>query len=149
MTQCKHWVQSGVRAGAELWSPPCTACSLQPWPKLSGTFLLKAQIRRNDSVHLFHFAPRFCHGSWTCIWGVCRTSQKLAGRCCKYGWKPCTYSSLWSWLLETSNSLRNRLIYKRWHCCRDGIRTLWWFLWGKCYLNSAFPASLVLAVWFW
>lgn len=149
MTQWNHRVHSGVRAGAELWSPPSTACSLQPWPKLSGAFLLKPQTRRNDSVHLFHFAPKFCHGSWTCIWGVWSTSQKLAGRYCKCGLKPCTYSLLWSWLLRTSNSLRSRLIYKGWHCCRDRIRTVWWFVWGKCYLNSAFPVSLVFAVWFW
>lgn len=29
---------------------------------------------------------------------------------------------------------------------RNRIRSEWWFVWGKCYLNSAFPVPLGFAV---
>lgn len=114
MTQWNHRVWSGVRAGAELCLFPSTLT------KAVWSIPVETSNQEKQFPASVPLRPQIL--SW--LMNLHLGRMKLAGRHCKCGWKPCTYSSLWSWLLRTSNSLRS-LIYWDWHgwgtgFCRSG-----------------------------
>lgn len=150
MTQWNRWVQSGVRAGAELPSPPSAAC-------LFSSTLTKAvwsiPAETSNQEKWFCASVPLCPQILSWLMNLHLGSMKYKpeiGREVLQTWLGAMHLLL---TLELAAQEFKQtwavLSYAGWHCCRDRIRAVWWLVGGKCYPNSAFPASLVFAVGFW
>lgn len=133
MTQWNHGVWSGVRAGAELCLFPSTL------PKAVWSIPAETSNQEKQFSASVPLCPQIL--SWLMNLHVGR--MELAGRHCKCGCKPWTYSSLWSWLLRTSNSLRS-LIYWDWHGWGTGLGWSGGLYGGSVTLIQHFLFLLVL-----